>query len=536
MANEQQQGNNVMPDDVNRILGRDAQRNNILAARIIAETIKTTLGPKGMDKMLVDEAGNIIVTNDGVTTLEEMQIEHPAAKMIVEIAKTQEDEVGDGTTTAVMLAGKLLENAEKLIEQKLHSIIITQGYRKAADKAQEILNELAIEINSEEDLMKIAQTAMTGKGAEYLKEKFDDIIVNAIKELADNGRVDLNDIKFVMQKGESADKTELIKGIVLDKERVSSSMPLNIQGARIALIDSALEVKSPETDTRISVSSPDQLQSFLNQEEQQLIQMVEKIKQSGANVVFCQKGIDEVAQYYLAKSNIYAVRRVAKTDMLKISKATNGKIVSNLKEISPNDLGKASKVEERKESQNEESMTYITGCENPKSITILIRGGTEHVIEEIERAIKDGLGDVASVLGNSLVVAGGGAVEIELARRLREYAQTLKGREQLAVEQFADSLEFIPITLAENSGMDPLDILTELRATHDAGNKNHGLNLFNGKIEDSLMNGIIEPLKIKTQAISSAAEVAVMILRIDDVIASAGKKNQSKPNMNLGDM
>ncbi|MFZ5955311.1 MAG: thermosome subunit alpha [Nanoarchaeota archaeon] len=518
----------VSPEDVQRTLGRDAQRNNILAARILAETVKTTLGPKGMDKMLVDSTGNIIVTNDGVTILEEMEIEHPAAKMIVEIAKTQEGEVGDGTTTAVMLAGKLLENAERLLDQKIHPAVITKGYRLAAEKSQKILKELAIEVNSEEELLKIAQTAMTGKGAEYVKEKFDSIIVNSIKNIAENGKVNLDNIKIEKRKGQSIENTELIEGIVLDKERVSLDMPVKVSNAKIALIDAAIEIKSPERETKISISSPEQLQNFLNQEEEILREMVNKIRNVGANVVICQKGIDEIAQFYFTKLGIYALRRVARSDMQKLAKATNAKIVSNLKELNGNDLGFASVVEEVKEG--EEAMTYVRGCKNPKAITILIRGGTEHVIDEIERALKDGLGDVAAVLKDSKIVAGGGAIEIELAKRLREFSKTLKGREQLAVDEFASALEFIPITLAENAGLDPLDVLTELKVKHESGNKNFGLNLFTEKIENTFDNGIIEPLKIKTQAITSASEVAIMILRIDDVIAS-GKSRQHSPNM-----
>lgn len=522
----------VLSEDSQRMVGRDAQRNNILAARIVAETVKTTLGPKGMDKMLVDSTGNVIITNDGVTILNEMEIEHPAAKMIVEIAKTQEEEVGDGTTTAVMLAGKLLENAEKLLDKKIHPTIITKGYRLAAEKSQQILKELSIEISSEEELQKIAQTAMTGKGAEYVKDKFDKIIVEAIKLISDNGQINLDNIKIEKQKGKAIENTELIKGIVLDKERVSLEMPQKIESARIALVDSALEIKGPETETKISVSSPDQLQNFLNQEEEILKQMVEKIKASGANVVICQKGIDEVAQFYLSKEKIYALRRVAKSDMQKISKATGARIVSNLKELTQSELGHAQIVEEIKES--DEGFTYIRGCNNPKAITILIRGGTEHVMDEIERALIDGLGDVAATLKNSKVVAGGGAVEIELAKRLREYSRTLSGREQLAVEEFSSALEFVPITLAENAGLDPLDILTELKVSHDSGNKNYGLNLFNNKIEDTSYCGIIEPLKIKTQAISSASEVAIMILRIDDVVAKKTSAKNSSMNSMAG--
>jgi thermosome len=508
----------IVPEEGNRILGRDAQRNNILAARVIAETVKTTLGPKGMDKMLVDRTGNIIVTNDGVTILDEMEIEHPAAKMIVEISKTQEKEVGDGTTTAVMLAGKLLENAERLLDMKIHPTIVTRGYRWAEEKAQKILEELAVEINSKEELSKVAQTAMTGKGVEYLKEKLGEIIVEAVEIVAEEGNVDLEDIKIEKQKGGAIENSELIKGIVIDKERINLEMPVRVDEAKIALIEEALEIKGPETEAKISISSPDQLQGFLSQEDSILRAKVDSIKASGANVIFVQKGIDELVQYYLAKAGIYAIRRVAKSDMQNLAKATGGKIVSKLTEISEDDLGHAAYVEERRDG--EEGMTYIMGCENPKALTILIRGGTEHVLDEVERAVRDALGDVSAALKTSKIVAGGGAVEVELAKRLREFSATLKGRERLAVEEFAASLEFIPTTLAENAGMDPIDIITELRASHDAGMKNSGLNLFSGKVEDSLTSGIIEPLKIKTQAIASASEVAIMILRIDDVIAA----------------
>ncbi len=518
----------ITPENTERYLGKDAQRNNILAARVLAETVKTTLGPKGMDKMLVDHTGSIIVTNDGVTILDEMEIEHPAARMIVDIAKTQEQEVGDGTTTAVMLAGKLLENAEKLLDKKIHPTIITRGYKYAATKSTELLKELAIEISTEDELAKIAQTAMTGKGAEFIKEKLDNLIVEAVKLVSVEGKVDLEDIKLEKQKGDSVEQTELIKGIVIDKGKVSSQMPTQVANAKIALIDCSLEVRKLDTEASISISSPEQFQGFINQEEEILKSLVFSIEQSGANVVICQKGIDEVAQFYLAKKGIYAIRRVPKTDLQKISKAVNGNIVSNIKDLNSNDLGSASLIQEKKHA--EEDFTYITGCQNPKAVTILIKGGTEHVLDEIERAVKDALGDVAAVLKDSMVVSGGGAIEIELAKKLREYSQTLKGREQLAVEEFASALEFIPTTLAENAGLDPIDILTELKVTHETGNPNFGLNLFSGKIEDTLMQGIIEPLKVKTQAISSASEVATMILRIDDII-SAGKLKKGKGGM-----
>ncbi len=515
----------LMPEDVQRILGKDAQRNNILAAKMVAEMVKTTLGPKGMDKMLVSPTNDIIITNDGVTILEEMQIEHPAAKMMVEIAKTQETEVGDGTTTAVMVAGKLLENAEKLLDKKIHPTVITKGYRLAAEKCQEILSDIALRITPEdEDILKqIAMTAMTGKGAEDAKETFAEIIVQAVKQVQTEKGIDLDDIKIEKSKGNGIKDTELIAGIVLDKEKVSQDMPKIVENAKIALIDFSLEIKNPEIDTKISISSPEQLKNFLDQEERTIKEMIEKVKDSGANVIFCQKGIDDFAQYLLAKAGIYACRRVARSDMEKLAKSTGGKIVSNLNELSSLELGSAEMVEEVK--HGDDTMTYVRGCQNPKALTILIHGGTEHVIDEIERAIKDGLGDVIASLKSGLIVPGGGAIEIELARRLREFGHSLSGREQLAVEEFANALEYIPATLAENAGMDPIDVLTELKSRHDAGEKNAGLNLFKNKIENVLEARILEPLKIKTQVINSATEVAIMILRIDDVIASSGDKD-----------
>jgi len=444
--------------------------------------------------------------------------------MIVEIAKTQETEVGDGTTTAVMIAGKLLENAEKLLDMKIHPTVITKGYRLAAEKSQEILQEIAIKITSDDtDVLKqIAMTAMTGKGAEDSKEKFAEIIVDAVKQISVDGKVNMDNIKIEKSKGDGINDTELIKGIVLDKEKVSHDMPSKVEGAQIALIDFPLELKNPEIDTKISISSPEQLQGFLFQEEKTIKDMVEKVKNSGANVLFCQKGIDDFAQYLLSKHGIYACRRVAKSDMEKLSKATGGKIVSSLDELTNFEIGHAQLVEEVK--HGEDTMTYVKGCQNPKALTILIHGGSSHVIDEIERALKDGLGDVICSLESGLVVPGGGSVEIELSKRLREFSQGLSGREQLAVEEFASSLEYIPSSLAENAGMDPIDIITELKSRHDAGEINAGLNLFTNKVENVLEAKIIEPLKIKTQAINSASEVAIMILRIDDVIASSGRK------------
>jgi thermosome len=522
----------ILPENIQRIIGRDAQRNNIMAARMVSDTVKTTLGPRGMDKMLVDSIGDITITNDGVTILEEMEIEHPAAKMLVEVAKTQEDAVGDGTTTAVVLAGKLLENAERLLDQKIHSTVIAKGYSMAAEKSLAILDRISTKIGKDEQKLKsIAMTAMTGKSAETAKEKLAEIIAKSVLQIIDQDErgisVDLNNIKIEKRKGDGIDDTELIAGIVLDKEKAHADMPSIVKNARIALLDAALEIKGPETDTKISISAPEQLQAFIDQEETILKNMVEKVKKSKANVLFCQKGIDDVAQYYLTKAGIYAVRRISKSDMEKLARATGGKVVSNLNELAENDLGKANVVEEIK--KGDEGMTYVRGCLNPKALTILIRGGTEHVIDEIERAIKDGLGDVAATLQDGKIVAGGGAIEIELARLLRKET-TVKGREQLAIEQFAEAIESIPRILAENAGMDPIDVLTELKSRHEKGEIHAGLDLFENKIDNTMMRGIIEPLKIKTQAIKSASEVAIMLLRIDDVVASSGSKS-SAPHM-----
>lgn len=516
----------MLNSETERVNGRAAQKNNILAARILAEAIKTTLGPKGMDKMLVDRSGEIIVTNDGVTILEEMEVEHPVAKILVGVAKTQEQEVGDGTTTAVMLAGKFLENAEKLLNENVHPTIITKGYRLAQEKSNEILKSLAVEVNSEEELIQIAKTAMTGKGAEYMRDKFSRIIVDALKIITEGDHANINDIRIEKQKGESIEETSLIKGIVLSNEKTSLDMPSEVDSARVVLIEESLEIRNPESETRISISSPEQLQKFVTQEDFVLKKKVEQIKSSGANVLFCQKGIDEIVQFHLAKEGIFAVRRVPKSDMQSLSKATNAKIYSSLDDLSSEGLGYAEKVEEIREG--EEKYIHITGCKNPKVLTILVRGGTEHLLNEIERAMEDAIGDVFAIYKNSKVLAGGGAVEIEVARQLRNYSQSLSGREQLAVEEFANSLEYIPRTLAENAGMDPIDILTELKSAHDAGNTNHGLNLFSGRIEDTFSKGIIEPLKIKTQAISAATEAAIMILRIDDVIAAKSNRKSSK--------
>lgn len=508
----------VIPENVSRTLGKDAQRNNILAAKVVADIVKTTLGPKGMDKMLVDSTGNIIVTNDGVTILEEMEIEHPAAKMMVEIAKTQETEVGDGTTTAALLAGKLLENAEKLLDRKIHPTVIVKGYEAAAEKALEILKEISGPVNSREILKQIAMTAMTGKGAEGEKDVLSNIVVDAVDQISSGKDANLDNIKIQKVKGDGVNDSTLIRGIVLDKEKASIEMPSKIENAKILLVDFSIEIKNPETETKLSISSPEQLEGFLASEERQLREISDRIIVSGANVVFCQKGIDDVAQYYLAKAGVFAVRRVTKSDLEKLARATSGKIISNIKDITREQFGFAEKVEEVK--HGDENFTYVTGCKNPKAVSIVIRGGSSHVLDEIERAIKDGLGDVVSCVRNGKIVAGGGAVEMELAKRLRAFAKTLGGREQLAIEEFANSLESIPETLAENAGIDSIEVLAELRKRHESGAVNDGLNLFSNEIEDTLKAGIIEPLKVKSQAISSASEVANMILRIDDVLIS----------------
>ncbi len=517
----------ILPEGTQRSTGRNAQRTNIMAARLVAETVRTTLGPKGMDKMIVDSLGDVTITNDGVTILEEMQIEHPSAKMIVEIAKTQEDEVGDGTTTAVVLAGELLKNAEDLLEKNIHPTVIAKGYRLAAEKSQQILNEMAEDVTGKDTdiLRKIAITAMTGKGAESAKEKLADLSVKAVKLVMENNEIDRENIKLEKKVGGSVESTELIEGVVLDKERVHSGMPKIVNNAKIALIDSALELKSTEIDAKIQITDPNQMQAFLDQEEKIIKELVEKVVKSGANVVFCQKGIDDMAQHFLAKQGIFAARRIKKSDMEAISRATGANIVTNLADLSEKDLGKAGIVEEVK--VGDEEMTYVKNCKNPKTVTILVRGTTEHVVDEVKRAMEDALGDVAAALKIGKVVAGAGAPEIELAKQLRKYAQSLSGREQLAVQAFAESIEIIPRTLAENAGLDPIDVLTELKSAHDKKQKWAGIDVFTGKVVDAWKNGVIEPLKIKTQAVSSASEVAIMILRIDDVIAGSGDKGQA---------
>ncbi len=527
----------VLPENVKRYMGRDAQRMNILAGRIIAETVRSTLGPKGMDKMLVDDLGDIVVTNDGVTILKEMSVEHPAAKMLIEVAKTQEKEVGDGTTTAVVIAGELLRKAEELLDQNVHPTIIIKGYQMALGKVHEILEDIAVDVkpDDKEVLKKIAMTSITGKGAEKAKEKLGDIVVEAVSAVVDeDGKVDKDLIKIEKKEGASVDETELIKGVLIDKERVNPQMPKKVENAKIALLNCPIEVKSTETDAKISITDPEKMFAFIEQEEKMLKEMVDKIAETGANVVFCQKGIDDLAQHYLAKAGILAVRRVKKSDMEKLAKATGANIITNIKDLTSEDLGEAGIVEE--ENVAGDAMIFVKECKHPKAVTILVRGTTEHVVEEVARALEDAIGVVACTIEDGKVVAGGGATEVELAVRLREFADTVSGREQLAVKGFADALEVIPRTLAENAGLDAIEMLVNLRAKHAGdGKASYGLNVFTGEVEDMIENGVVEPLRVKTQAIQSATESSEMLLRIDDVIA-AEKLSGGKGGEGAGDM
>ncbi|MFO7967022.1 MAG: thermosome subunit alpha [Archaeoglobaceae archaeon] len=514
----------ILREGTQRTTGKDAQRVNIMAARTIAESVRSTLGPRGMDKMLVDSLGDVVITNDGVTILKEIDVEHPAAKMVIEVAKTQEDEVGDGTTTAVVLAGELLKRAEELLDQDIHPTLIARGYRLAAEKAKDVITETAIPVSTEDEevLKKIAATAMTGKGAEVAVEKLSQITVDAVKVIAEesegNITTDTDFIKVEKRSGASVENTELIDGIVMDKEIVNPAMPKKVEDAKILLVDSALEVKETETDAKIRITDPDMLQKFVDQEEKMLKDMVDNIVKSGANVVLCQKGIDDLAQYYLAKKGVMAIRRVKKSDLEKISKATGAKVLSDIRGISEEDLGNARSVAEKR--IGDEKMIFITGCENPKAVTVLVRGGTEHVVDEVARGLEDAIRVVAVALEDGKVVSGAGAPEIGASLKLWDYAPSLGGREQLAVEAFAKSLEIVPKTLAENAGIDPINSLVELKAAHERGDTSFGIDVATGKITDMYEKGVVEPLRIKTHAISSATEVAVMLLRIDDVIAS----------------
>jgi thermosome len=516
----------ILREGTKREKGKGAQMGNIAAAKAIGEAVRSTLGPRGMDKMLVDSMGDVVITNDGVTILKEIDVEHPAAKMIVEVAKTQDEECGDGTTTAVILAGELLKRAEGLIEQNVHPTVIAAGYRLASQKAQEILQTVGMKVTPDdaEMLNDIATTAMISKSVSASRNILADIAVKAVLSIAEkkDGKfeVDQDNIQIVKKVGGSMEESKMISGIILDKEVVHSGMPKKVENAKIALIDSAMEVKKTEIDAKIEITDPSQLQAFLNEEEKMLKKMVDIVKKTGANVAFCQKGIDDLVQHYLAKEGIYAVRRAKKSDMEKLAKATGGTIATKLDDLKASDLGFAALVEEKKIGGD--LMTFVTGCKNPKAVSILIRGGTEHVIDEIERSLDDAISVIGLALEDGVLVTGGGSTAVEIALKLREYAASVGGREQIAIDQFANAMEIIPTTLAENAGLDPIDVLIEMRKAHKDGKKHAGVNVFTGKIVDMKAEKVLEPIRVGKQAINSATEAAVMILRIDDVIASKG--------------
>ncbi|MBD3191953.1 MAG: thermosome subunit [Candidatus Heimdallarchaeota archaeon] len=523
----------LLKEGTERTQGRNAQQNNIMAAKVIAEAIRSALGPKGMDKMLVDSFGDVVITNDGATILKEMEIQHPAAKFVVELAKVQDDEVGDGTTSVVVIAGELLKRAEELLDEDIHSSIIVDGYRKATKKALEILSEISQKVDADNKEL-LAEAVKTSIGSKVISSHGDylaKLIIDAALMVTteENGKkiCDIDNIKIEKQEGESIKETELIKGIILDKSIVHSGMPKKIEKGKILLIDAPLEVSKTEFDAKINIRDPEQMKSFLDQEQDLIKKMVDKIIDAGANVVLSQKGVDDLAQHFLAKKGVLVVRRIKKSDMEKLSMATGGKIVTRIEDIDAEDLGEADIVEERKIA--DEDFVFIEGCPNPKSVSLLIRGGSDLIISEAERSIHDALCVVRNIIQDELVVPGGGAPQIYLSRKLRSYATSLSGREQLAVEKFAEALEIIPRTLAENAGLDPIDVLVALRTAHDEGNAHHGVDLASGKPMDMLKANVLEPISVTQQAISSASEAARMILRIDDVIASKGAGGGAGP-------
>jgi thermosome len=523
----------ILKEGSSRSRGREAQHANIMAAKVVAETVKSALGPKGMDKMLVDSFGDVTITSDGRTILDEMDIQHPAAKMMVEVAKTQDNEAGDGTTTAVITSGELLNKAEELIEKNVHPTIIIDGYKKASEKALEVLEKIAIPTESkvEEYSKKAAMTSMASKLVAEHREHLAELAVKAILEVAEKEgtkyKVDIEDVKVEKKPGESIKETKLIQGIVLDKEVAHSGMPKRVEKAKIALLDAALEIEKTEFDAKINIESPEQMEAFLKQEEGMLREMVDKIDAAGANVVLCQKGIDDMAQHFLSRKGILTARRIKKSDMEKLAKATGGKIVTSLDAISSADLGYASLVEERK--IGEDKMTFVEGCKHPRAVTILVRGGTERIVDEAERSLHDALCVVRDVVEEPKILAGGGAPELEVSRMLKKYAETLPGREQLAVRSFAEALEAVPVTLTENAGLDPIDILSELRARHEKGETWAGIEVHSGKVQNMNQSGVFEPLAVKKQIIKSASEAASMILKIDDVIAAGKMKAPPTP-------
>jgi len=524
----------ILKEGTARRRGRDAQRNNIMAARIIAEVLRTTLGPRGMDKMLIDSLGDITITNDGAAILDEVEVEHPAAKMMVEVAKTQDDMVGDGTTTAVILAGELLRKAEELVNQNIHPTVIVGGYRKAVQKAVEALDKVGITVDLEdrEILKKVAMTSMASKAVGVARDHLAEIAIDAVKQITEQRgerrMADIDHIQIIKKEGKSLFDTQLVKGIIIDKEVVHPGMPKRIANAKIALLDCPLEVEKTEFNAEIRIRDPTQIKAFLDKETRMLKEMVEKVKASGAKVLFCQKGIDDMAQHFLAKEGIIAARRVKQSDMEKLARATGGRVITNLDDLRGEDLGKAGLVEERK--VGEDKMIFVEKCKDPRSVALLIRAGLERMVDEAERAMNDALSVVADVVEYNKIVAGGGAIEAEMAKALRPYAIKVGGREQLAVEAFADSIEIVPKTLAENAGLEPIDILVGLRSAHGK-TKGHlmGVDAFTGKIVDMYKNGVVEPLRVKEQAMKSATEAASMILRIDDVIAATKPKEPKAP-------
>ena len=508
--------------------GRDAQKNNIAAAKLVAELVRTSLGPRGMDKMLVDSLGDVTITNDGATILKEIDVQHPAAKMMVEISKAVDNEVGDGTTSSVVFAGSLLTKAEELLDKDVHATVIIDGYQAAADKALSLLAELAKSVDPEEKeiLLKIAKTSMESKLVSEDSNMLSKLVVDAILQVSEkqgeSNKVDLDNIKVEKKAGGSIRNTSLIKGIVLDKEVVHSGMPTKIEKAKIALINAPLEIEKTEMSAEIRITDPTQMQMFLEEENRMLKAMVDKIIEVGANVLICQKGIDDIAQHYLAKAGILAVRRVKESDMTKLAKATGGRNSTNLDDLTSKDLGSAEHVEQRKVETDK--WVFIEGCRNPRAVTLLIRGGSQRVVDEVDRSLHDALMVVKDVIEKPAVVAGGGAPEEYLASGLKDWADRFEGREQLAIKKFAEALEIIPLTIAENAGMDPIDTMVTLRAKQSQGKKWTGIDARNTRIADMYLLDIIEPVAVKEQIIKSATEAACMILRIDDVIASSGAK------------
>ncbi|MCS7146150.1 MAG: thermosome subunit beta [Nitrososphaerota archaeon] len=527
----------ILKEGTQRTRGKEAQSAAIMVAKVIAETMRTSLGPRGMDKMLVDSFGDIVITNDGATILKEMDVEHPVAKMLVEVAKAQDEEVGDGTTTAVVLAGELLARAEELIEKEVHPTIIIDGFRKAAKEAINILDSISVPVDASNktELAKIAKSALISKLVSEYADFIANLAVDAVLRVAErfNGqwRVDLDDVKLEKKEYGSIMDTRLIEGVVLDKEIVHPDMPKLVRNPKIALLDASLEIEKTEFDAKLNIESPEQMRAFMEEEERMLREMVEKIASTGANVVLCQKGIDDLAQHFLARKGIVAVRRIKKSDMDKLAKATGGRIVSRIDDLSTSDLGTAALLEERR--VGEDKMVFIEGCKNPKSVSILIHGGTQRIVDETERSFKDAINVVKDILLEPKIVAGGGAIEIEVASRLRDFAKTLPGKEQLAVEKFADALERVPMQLAENAGLDPIESIVSLRSSHKEGKKWEGVNVLENKLWDMWAAGVLEPVVVKKQVVKSAVEAACMILKIDDIIAAsklseAGTKKEKK--------